>query len=66
MTRISRLALVRSVGRLRRRLRRNPVAKALRLDARRFAPKIIPSNRLYRRHTKHRKGPFAPANHGWA
>jgi hypothetical protein len=42
------------------------VAKALRLDARRFAPKIIPSNRLYRRHTKHRKGPFAPANHGWA
>ena len=66
MTRISFPSALRSFERPRRVLRRNPVARALSLEARRFHQRVIPSKRLYRHHARHRKGTFAPANFGWA
>lgn len=56
-------AALRHAERVSRRLRRNPVARALRHG---FPQQIIPSGRRYRRNPKHRKGPFAPVSFGWA
>lgn len=66
MTRIPLWSGLHSFERRRRVIRRNPVARALSLEAGRFHQRVIPSKRLYRRHARHRKGSFAPANFGWA